>query len=80
MMNVHYTCSNHFMIYVSQIIMLYTLNLEWLFTPILLPGEYHGWRNLAGYSPYGHKEVDMIERLTHTHLKFIQCCMSVIPQ
>ena len=31
------------------------------------PGELHGQRSLAGYSPWGHKESDMTERLTHTH-------------
>ena len=25
-------------------------------TPVFLPGEFHGQRNLAGYSPRGHKE------------------------
>ena len=24
-------------------------------TPVFLPGEFHGWRSLAGYSPWGHK-------------------------
>ena len=33
----------------------------WQPTPVLLPGEYHGQRNLAGYSPQGHKEWDMTE-------------------
>ena len=29
----------------------------------------HGWRNLVGYSPWGHKESDTTERLsTHTPL------------
>ena len=28
---------------------------EWLPTPVLLPGETHGQRSLAGYSPWGHK-------------------------
>ena len=28
----------------------------WLPTPVFLPGEYHGWRNLSGYSPRGLKE------------------------
>ena len=32
---------------------------EWLPTPVFLPGEFHGWRSLAGYSPCGHKELDM---------------------
>ena len=27
-------------------------------TPIFLPGESHGQRSLAGYSPWGHKESD----------------------
>ena len=26
-------------------------------------GESHGWRSLAGYSPWGRKESDMTERL-----------------
>ena len=25
-------------------------------TPVFLPGESHGQRSLAGYSPWGHKE------------------------
>ena len=28
-----------------------------LHTPV--PGEFHGQRSLAGYSPWGHKESDM---------------------
>ena len=27
-------------------------------TPVFLPGEFHGKRSLAGYSPWGHKELD----------------------
>ena len=29
----------------------------------LLPGKFHGWRSLAGYSPGGHKELDTTEQL-----------------
>ena len=29
----------------------------------LLPGKSHGWRSLVGYSPWGHKELDMTEQL-----------------
>ena len=29
---------------------------EWQPTPVLLPGESHGQRSLAGFSPWGHKE------------------------
>ena len=35
-------------------------------TPVFLPGEFHGQRSLAGYSPWGYKESDMTERLSHT--------------
>ena len=31
------------------------------------PGESHGQRSLVGYSPWGHKELDMTGRL-HFHL------------
>ena len=31
---------------------------EWLPTPVFLPAEFHGRRNLVGYSPLGHKELD----------------------
>ena len=34
---------------------------EWLLTPACLPGESHGQRSLAGYSPGGRKESDMTE-------------------
>ena len=33
-------------------------------TPVVLPGEFHGQRNLAGYSPLSRKELDMTEQLT----------------
>ena len=36
-------------------------------TPVFLPGEFHGQRSLAGSSPWGHKELDTAEPLTHTH-------------
>ena len=32
-----------------------------------LPGKFHGQRGLVGYSPWGCKESDMTEQLTHTH-------------
>ena len=37
---------------------------EWLPMPAFLPGESHGQRSLAGYSPRGCKESETIERLT----------------
>ena len=35
-------------------------------TPVFFPGESHGQRILAGYSPWGHKELDMTEGLSRT--------------
>ena len=40
--------------------------MDWLSTPVLLPGESHGQRSLAGYSPWGRKELDTTERLSVT--------------
>ena len=31
---------------------------KWQPTPVFLPGKFHGWRNLLGYSPWGCKESD----------------------
>ena len=31
------------------------------------PGEFHGQRSLAGYSPRVRKELDMSEQLSHTY-------------
>ena len=30
-------------------------------TPVFLPGEFHGQKSLAGYSPWGLKESDRTE-------------------
>ena len=48
---------------------------QWQPTPIFLPGKSHGQRILAGYSPWGHKELDMNEHAClcvhpHTHTVF----------
>ena len=34
---------------------------------VFTPGESHVQRQLADYSPWGHKESDMTEKITHTH-------------
>ena len=39
---------------------------KWQPTPVFLPGKSHGWRSLAGYGPWGHKESDTTERV-HFH-------------
>ena len=36
----------------------------WLPSPVFLLWEFHGQRNLAGYSPWGRKESDTTDRLT----------------
>ena len=37
---------------------------KWQPTPVFLLGKFHGQRSLVGYSPWGHKELDMTERLS----------------
>ena len=43
----------------------------------VLGGEFHGWRILAGYSPWGRKDLDMTKQLnTGTGaygLEFVEC-------
>ena len=36
---------------------------KWQSTPLLLPGEFHGQRSLAGYSPQGHKDQTCLKQL-----------------
>ena len=38
---------------------------EWLLTPVFLPGESHGQKSLAGYSPWSRMESDMTEPTEH---------------
>ena len=45
---------------------------QWHRTPVLLPGKSHGRRSLVGYSPWGHEESDMTERL---HFPFSLSCI-----
>ena len=44
---------------------------QWQPIPVLLPGKSHGQRSLVGCSPWGHKELDMTERL---HFRFSLLC------
>ena len=37
---------------------------EWQPTPVFLPGESHGQRNLVSYSPWGLKKLDMTNTIT----------------
>ena len=36
---------------------------KWQPTPAFSPGKSHGQKSLAGYSPWGRKELDMTQRL-----------------
>ena len=49
---------------------------EWQPTPVFLPGETHGQRNLAGCSPWGHKELDTTEWLTLSLSLYTSVCQS----
>ena len=58
--------------------------MEWLPTPVFLPGEFLGQRSLVGYSPWGGKELDTTEWLTlllsfciiWIHLLWMAFCLS----
>ena len=41
---------------------------KWQPTPAFLPGDSHGQKSLAGYSPRGRKELDRTEQL-HFHFQ-----------
>ena len=45
---------------------------KWLPTPVSLPGEFHEQRSLAGYRPWGCKELDTIEQLTQACKKYLE--------
>ena len=45
---------------------------EWQPIPEFLPGEPHGQRSLAGYSPRGHKKPDMTEATERAHMHVIK--------
>jgi len=45
---------------------------QWHPTPVLLPGESHGWRSLEGCSPWGRCGLDMTEQL---HFHFSLSCI-----
>ena len=51
-------------------IALKTWKRKWHPTPVFLPGKSHGWKSLAGYSPWGHEESVATEELHfYLHLK-----------
>ena len=52
--------------FIIQLSHLYVTRRQWQPTPVLLPGESHGWRSLVGCGPWGREESDTTERL-HFH-------------
>ena len=63
----HQEFSNfHVFLFVFALYILFTLLFISLFL-FLLPGEFYGQRSLVGYSPWGHKELDMTKGLTLTY-------------
>ena len=47
---------------------------KWQTTSAFLPGKFHGQWSLVGYSPCGHKELDITRWLnTHTHTHTERC-------
>ena len=45
----------------------------WQSTPVFLPGESHGQRSLAGYSPYYLKEQGAVESTECTYIGISEC-------
>ena len=43
---------------------------KWQSTPVFLPWKFHGQRSLASYSPWSHKESDMIKQAQTTLKKW----------
>ena len=45
---------------------------KWQLTPVFLPGKFHEQRSPAGYTPWGHKEMDATKATerAHTHARF----------
>ena len=43
----------------------------WQPTPVFLPAESHGQKNLVGYNPWDHKELDMTEATYIYMLNFL---------
>ena len=50
---------------------------KWQPTPVFLPGEFHRQRSLAGYRPWGCKELNTTERLSLTVTKIINAEVGV---
>ena len=54
--------------WVSSLGLEYSWRREQLPTPVFWPGEFHGQRSLAGYSPWGRKALDTTAAFTISHI------------
>ena len=50
----------------------------WWSTPVFLPGEFHGQKRLAGYSPQGHRVGHDWNDLACTHIHVIHVCFAYV--
>ena len=83
-LRIHSQCRRHrFNLWIRKILW----RREWQPTPVFLPGESQGQRSLAGYSPWGCKELDMTESLsiyiythirTHTHTRIYLLACNIL--
>ena len=46
--------------------------------PVFLPGKFHGWSSLVGYSPWGRKELDTTEQVHFTSFKSFHVCTATL--
>ena len=51
---------------------------KWQLTPVFFPGEFHGQRSLAGYSPQGLKESDTTELLSLYAWHCLRCSIYLL--
>ena len=67
---IHLQCRNHRIHGFDPWVRKIPWRRAWQPTPVFLPGEFHGQRSLAGYSPWDHRESDRTEATWHvcTHI------------
>ena len=54
------------------------LEKEWLSAPVFLPAEFHGERNLMGYTPWGHKDLDTTKQQQWYVLRALQVLLCTL--
>ena len=61
-------CKNSPVMQETQVQSQTSWTMEWVPTSVFLPGEFHGQRSLAGYSPWVCKQLDATVWLTTLHV------------